>query len=195
MPWTAPSPSISRSSISWRSSPRTTGWSAWRGRWQKPLTGLKVACYYGCLLTRPPEVPNLDCAEAPTIMERVIGAAGAETVAWSHRLECCGANFTLSRPGVVLQALRARSWPPPRPPAPTASWSPAPCATATWTSGRKRSKRHTGEQFGMPVFYMTQLLALAAGVPPSKLGFDSMIVSPLPLLKGKELALTPLGRA
>src|SRR6185369_4069010 len=69
----------------------------------KPLKGLKVACYYGCLLTRPADVPNLDCAEAPTIMERVIGATGAETVSWSHRLECCGANFTLSRPGVVLQ--------------------------------------------------------------------------------------------
>jgi heterodisulfide reductase subunit B len=36
-------------------------------------------------------------------MERVIAASGAEPVAWSHRLECCGANFTLSRPGVVLK--------------------------------------------------------------------------------------------
>ncbi|MDD2541997.1 MAG: heterodisulfide reductase-related iron-sulfur binding cluster, partial [Desulfuromonadaceae bacterium] len=73
----------------------------------KPLSGLKVACYYGCLLTRPTDVPNLDCAEAPTIMERVIEAAGAETVAWTHRLECCGANFTLSRPGVVIQLTNA----------------------------------------------------------------------------------------
>ncbi len=54
---------------------------------KKPLSDLKVACYYGCLLTRPPGVPQLDCAEAPTIMERVIGATGAEAVPWSHRLE------------------------------------------------------------------------------------------------------------
>ena len=73
----------------------------------KPLTGLKVACYYGCLLTRPTDVPNLDCAEAPTIMEKIIEAVGAETVAWTHRLECCGANFTLSRPGVVIQLTNA----------------------------------------------------------------------------------------
>ena len=39
----------------------------------------------------------------------------------------------------------------------------------------------------MPVLYMTQLLALAAGVSTNKLGFDSMMVSPLPLLKEKEL--------
>ena len=52
----------------------------------KPLTGLKVACYYGCLLTRPTDVPNLDCAEAPTIMEKIIEAVGAETVAWTHQI-------------------------------------------------------------------------------------------------------------
>ena len=68
---------------------------------QKPLTGLKVACYYGCLLTRPPEVPDLDDCEDPTIMEDLLRAVGAEPVEWSHRMECCGANFTLSRPEVV----------------------------------------------------------------------------------------------
>ncbi|HLO25951.1 MAG TPA: heterodisulfide reductase subunit B, partial [Geobacteraceae bacterium] len=45
----------------------------------------------------------------------------------------------------------------------------------------------SGEQFGLPVFYMTQLLALAVGVSPGKLGFDSMIVNPGPLLKEKQL--------
>jgi heterodisulfide reductase subunit B len=44
-----------------------------------------------------------------------------------------------------------------------------------------------GEKFDMPIFYMTQLLALAAGVSTTKLGFDSMIVSPLPLLREKNL--------
>lgn len=110
---------------------------------QKPLAGLKVACYYGCLLTRPPEVPQLDCVEAPTIMERVIGAVGAETVAgatgWSAAAPtspCRAPAWSSSSPAV--------SSIPPRPPAPTASWSPAPCATATWTSGRKRSRRPQG---------------------------------------------------
>jgi heterodisulfide reductase subunit B len=52
---------------------------------------------------------------------------------------------------------------------------------------QKEIEEASGEFYGMPVFYMTQLLALAAGVPSSKLGFDSMIVSPLPLLKEKQL--------
>jgi heterodisulfide reductase subunit B len=153
---------------------------------QKPLTGLKVACYYGCLLTRPPEVPELDCIEAPTIMERVIGAAGAETVAWSHRLECCGANFTLSRPGVVLKlsgdilasAKRAGA---------DCIMVACPLCHGNLDIRQAEIEEASGEKFGMPVFYMTQLLALAAGIAPKKLGFGSMMVSPLPLLKEKQL--------
>jgi heterodisulfide reductase subunit B len=153
---------------------------------QKPLTGLKVACYYGCLLTRPPEVPQLDCAEAPTIMERVIEAAGAETVKWSHRLECCGANFTLSRPGVVLKlsgdilesARRAGA---------DCIMVACPLCHGNLDIRQKEIEEATGEQYNLPVFYMTQLLALGAGVTPKKLGFDSMIVNPLPLLKEKGL--------
>jgi heterodisulfide reductase subunit B len=45
----------------------------------------------------------------------------------------------------------------------------------------------SGEKYRMPVFYMTQLLALAAGVSSQKLGLDNMIVSPLPLLREKQL--------
>jgi heterodisulfide reductase subunit B2 len=153
---------------------------------QKPLTGLKVACYYGCLLTRPPDVPELDCCEAPTIMERVIAAAGAETVAWSHRLECCGANFTLSRPGVVLKlsadilasAKRAGA---------DCIMVACPLCHGNLDIRQAEIEGATGEHFGLPVFYMTQLLALAAGVAPGKLGLDSMIVNPAPLLKSKDL--------
>jgi heterodisulfide reductase subunit B len=153
---------------------------------QKPLTGLKVACYYGCLLTRPPDVPELDCVEAPTIMERVIAAAGAETVPWSHRLECCGANFTLSRPGVVIKlsadilasAKRAGA---------DCIMVACPLCHGNLDIRQAEIEGATGEHYGLPVFYMTQLLALAAGVSPRKLGFDSMIVNPAPLLREKGL--------
>jgi heterodisulfide reductase subunit B2 len=153
---------------------------------QKPLSALKVACYYGCLLTRPPDVPELDCCEAPTIMERVIGATGAETVGWSHRLECCGANFTLSRPGVVLKlsgdilssAKRAGA---------DCIMVACPLCHGNLDIRQQEIEEATGEKFGMPVFYMTQLLALAVGIPAARLGLESMIVDPLPLLKGKKL--------
>lgn len=153
---------------------------------KKPLTGLKVACYYGCLLTRPPGVPELDCVEAPSIMEQVIGAVGAETVSWSHRMECCGANFTLSRPGVVLK-LSGDILASAKAAGAHCLMVACPLCHGNLDIRQKEIEEATGERFGMPVFYLTQLLALAVGVSAGKLGFDSMIVNPLPLLKEKGL--------
>jgi heterodisulfide reductase subunit B len=154
---------------------------------KKPLSGLKVACYYGCLLTRPPDVPNLDCVEAPTIMERVIEAAGAETVAWSHRMECCGANFTLSRPGVVIQLSNSIL--------DSAKAAGADCimVACPLCHGNLdiRQKEIEGvyrTEYGLPVFYITQLVGLATGLSPKRLGLDALIVNPMPLLKAKQLA-------
>lgn len=157
-----------------------------QNRVSRPLTGLKVACYYGCLLTRPPDVPQLDCAEAPTIMELVIGATGAETVSWSHRLECCGANFTLSRPGVVLK-LTGEILASARRAGADCIMVACPLCHGNLDIRQKEVEEATGETFNLPVFYMTQLLGLSAGVSPRKLGFGSMIVNPLPLLKEKHL--------
>jgi heterodisulfide reductase subunit B len=152
----------------------------------KPLAGLKVACYYGCLLTRPPEVPELDCIEAPSIMENVIAAAGAEPVPWSHRLECCGANFTLSRPGVVIKlsgdvlasAKRAGA---------DCIMVACPLCHGNLDIRQQEIEATSHERYNLPVFYITQLLALACGVQTSRLGLSSNIVSPMPLLKEKQL--------
>lgn len=153
---------------------------------KKPLTGLKVACYYGCLLTRPPGVPNLDCVEAPTIMERVIEAVGAETVPWTHRMECCGANFTLSRPGVVIQLSNAILE--------SAKAAGADCVMVACPlcHGNLDIRQNEIEgvyrtSYGLPIFYITQLVGLAAGLSADKLGLDALIVNPMPLLRGKNL--------
>ena len=153
---------------------------------RKPLTGLKVACYYGCLLTRPPEVPNLDCVEAPTIMEDVLRAVGAETVPWTHRLECCGANFTLSRPGVVIQLSNAIL--------DSAKAAGADCIMVgcplchgNLDIRQKEIEGVYSVNYGLPVFYITQLVGMACGLPADKLGLGALIVNPMPLLKEKNL--------
>ena len=153
---------------------------------KKPLSGLKVACYYGCLLTRPTDVPNLDCTEAPTIMEHVVEAVGAETVAWSHRLECCGANFTLSRPGVVIQLTNAILE--------SAKAAGADCVMVgcplchgNLDIRQKEIEGVYNANYNLPVFYLTQLVGLSVGLESDKLGLDAMIVNPTPLLKEKGL--------
>jgi heterodisulfide reductase subunit B len=152
----------------------------------KPLADLRVACYYGCLLTRPPEVPNLDCCEAPTIMENVIAAAGAEAVDWSHRLECCGANFTLSRPGVVLK-LSNEILASAKEAGADCIMVACPLCHGNLDIRQKEIEEASGTRYNMPVFYLTQLLALACGVQGSRLGLESNIVSPMGLLKEKNL--------
>lgn len=152
----------------------------------KPLSGLKVACYYGCLLTRPTDVPNLDCVEAPTIMEQVIEAVGAETVPWTHRMECCGANFTLSRPGVVIQLTNAILE--------SAKEAGADCIMVgcplchgNLDIRQKEIESVYKTDYNLPVFYLTQLVGLSVGLGSDQLGLDAMIVNPAPLLKEKGL--------
>ena len=155
---------------------------------KKPLSGLKVACYYGCLLTRPPEVPELDDCEDPRIMEDILRALGAEPVQWSHRMECCGANFTLSRPGVVLKLSDAILN--------SARLAEADCIMVACPlchgnldiRQQKIDSRNKGEEnYDTPIFYVTQLAALAMGVASDSLGFESVCVDPKPMLKGKGL--------
>ncbi len=68
----------------------------------RPLTGLKVASYYGCLLTRPPkEVSFENNPEQPITMDDVVRLLGAESVSWSHKTECCGASLSISRTDLV----------------------------------------------------------------------------------------------
>ena len=74
-----------------------------RERIRKKLTGLKVACYYGCLLTRPPKIAQFDNTEAPQSMDTLVRALGAETIDWSFKTECCGASMTLTRSDMVLK--------------------------------------------------------------------------------------------
>jgi len=119
-------------------------------------------------------------------MESVVEAAGAQTVAWSHRLECCGANFTLSRPGVVLQLSNAIL--------DSAKAAGADCIMVgcPLCHGNLdiRQKEIEGvyhTQYGMPVFYLTQLVGLALGLSAEKLGLDALIVSPFPLLRERQL--------
>jgi len=63
-----------------------------------PLTGKKIAAYYGCLLLRPSSTMQFDNPENPTIMEDFIRAIGATPVVYPYRNECCGGYVTVDNP-------------------------------------------------------------------------------------------------
>ena len=61
-----------------------------RKRIAQPLSGLRIAAHYGCHALRPGPVVRFDNPLAPSLFEKLLQAAGATTVDWSLRLECCG---------------------------------------------------------------------------------------------------------
>jgi heterodisulfide reductase subunit B2 len=68
----------------------------------KPLEGLKVAPYYGCMLTRPAATPPLDDPEDPQGLDRILQALGANVVPYPAKTKCCGGAVLLSHTDVSL---------------------------------------------------------------------------------------------
>ncbi len=146
----------------------------------KPLQGMKVACYYGCLLVRPPEVADFDDPEQPTSMEDVVKAAGGTPVTWNHRMDCCGGAFSLSRTGSVIRLGRAilddaR--------AAGADAIAVACPMCHSNLDFRQSAMALRGEAPMPIFFLTELVGLALGLDPKVLGIRRHFVSAAPLLE------------
>jgi heterodisulfide reductase subunit B len=151
---------------------------------RQPLSGLKVACYYGCLLARPPEIAQLDDAENPTLMDQVLEVAGATAVDWPHKTECCGASASITDPSIVLE-LSDRILA-------MAKAAGADCiATAcsfcqlNLDLRQKDVEAQLGKRYDLPVFYFTQLLGLAMGCSAREVSLGSLVVPPDALLESR----------
>jgi heterodisulfide reductase subunit B len=151
-----------------------------------PLTGLRVACYYGCLLVRPPDVMRFDDPENPTLLDRVMAAAGAEPVEWPHKTECCGASHSITKAEIVerlshdILAMASAS-------GGDCIVTACPLCQLNLDMRQRDIEARFGERLGLPVLYFTQLLGLALGLKPRELGLGSLIVDPLPMLSRKRI--------
>ncbi len=121
------------------------------------LNGLKTVCYYGCLLVRPNSVTELDDKENPQFLDNLMSAIGIDSLDWPYKNECCGASLSLSRPGLVSELVDAMI-----------RWAREAEAQAIVTAcplcQANLEMRQTEKQ-EMPVFYFTELLGLAFGLP------------------------------
>jgi len=147
---------------------------------QKPLKGLKVVCYYGCLLTRPPQVTGSIHPENPTDMDELLSATGAEVLDWSYKTACCGAAHSLTRPDIVLKLSRdlvehARQA--------GAEAIAVACPLCHTNLDARQFQMKLADS--MPVLYFTQLLAIAFGLPEKDAVLHKNLVDPRPLLFAK----------
>ena len=120
----------------------------------RPLTGRKVAAYYGCLLLRPSKVLAFDDPENPSLLENILRAIGAEPVIWPARNECGGAYLSLEDPTVPEKRSRAIL-------ESAANHGAEAVTTACPLCLYNLNKNGDGT---LPAVYFTQLLAEAFGV-------------------------------
>lgn len=141
-------------------------------RVKSPLKGLKVACYYGCLLVRPASLTGVENVEAPRGMERIVSALGASPVRWSMALECCGGSFAVSRKQVVLRQAR-RIYDSARAAGADAIVLACPMCHSNLDL---RQAEYAGGGVALPVLYLTQLIGLAFGLNEEQLGLKGHFV-------------------
>jgi heterodisulfide reductase subunit B len=145
-----------------------------------PLTGLKVACYYGCLVTRPPHVTQAEHPEYPMQMDRLLRALGAQPVDWSYKTDCCGGSLSLTQTPLALAMTQK------------ILQNAHDCGADVVATvcplchvNLDARQRQVNLDFQMPVLYLTQLLALALGLGAKQAALNKNLIDPKPVLEEK----------
>lgn len=134
-----------------------------------PLTGLKLAPYYGCLLTRPPDVTHFDDPEDPQTLDELLRLLGAEAVAWPGKTSCCGASLAISRSDLVLDlSSQLLTWAAEA--GADAIVTACPMCHSNLDSRQGQMRRAGRGDHRMPVYYFTQLIGLALGFSAQAMG-------------------------
>jgi heterodisulfide reductase subunit B len=156
-------------------------------RLTKPLQGLKVVSYYGCLLIRPPEyTQRWDDPEHPQTMDYVLELMGAQPLPWSYGIDCCGGSLTLNRSDVVVHLVDKLAQAAHEAGA-EALVTACPMCMANvdgrqlYRGGPPLPRPPKPDYQPLPIFYFTELMALAYGLSLKKV-LGKHLVNPKPLL-------------
>ncbi len=150
----------------------------------KPLEGLRVVPYYGCLAVRPPEILEPDDPENPMQMDDLLELLGAEVLQWPYKTDCCGGSLALTRTDLVLKlssklldmAVLVEA---------DAIVTFCPMCQANLDTRQADISRETGKLYHMPILYVTELIGLALGDSHAKAWFAKHLVSPDEVLRAK----------
>lgn len=149
----------------------------------RPLAGVKVACYYGCLLVRP--YATFDDMRNPTSMDRLMAAIGAEPIDWPLKTRCCGGSCYCGGPvigtmpeatlrlsyGLLHEAKRRGA---------NAIATVCPLCEFNLEGFQDRMTREFGEPLDMTVGFVTQFVGMALGIDDRSLGLQRMLRWHLP---------------
>jgi heterodisulfide reductase subunit B len=144
------------------------------GKVTRQLTSLKVVSYYGCLLVRPPHLMKFDNPEHPVVMNQILGKLGADVKDWSYAVDCCGGSASLPRVDIATRlvsnlARHARE-----------AGAQA-IVTACPLCQMNLEMRQAGKAH-VPIFYFTELMGLAFGLPEARSWFGKHLINTTPVL-------------
>jgi heterodisulfide reductase subunit B len=152
----------------------------------RPLDGLKVAPYYGCLMVRPPRGDKVDSVENPTSLQRIATTVGATAATFPSMTRCCGGSLMFTNRKIMLkltyEILKEAK-------ASGADCVIVACPICQMALDARQIdvEKEYNEKFDMPILYFTQLIGLAVGIDPKKLGLDKNFVSTSNLLKSLKI--------
>lgn len=149
----------------------------------KPIDNLNVAVHYGCHLVRPSKILQFDHPERPETMDKIIEAMGAKTVEFAGKLECCGfcarlqeeIGFELVEKKMTeLKDLEEEV---------DVMVGVCPACVGQYDRKERLLSRKTDKELDIPVLYLPELMAIAFGVEPDKLGLTNRSVRPKKLIE------------
>lgn len=139
-----------------------------KGNLRKPFAH-KVACYYGCYLTRPTEVASCQRTEDPREMDDLVQLCGATPVKWAFKVDCCGAGLSVSRTSTVAE-LSGRIVQDAATRGAEALVVACPMCHTNLDLRRDAITQHRGQAYALPVLYISQVIGLALGMDQRTLG-------------------------
>jgi succinate dehydrogenase / fumarate reductase cytochrome b subunit len=145
------------------------------------LKGLRIAPFYGCQILRPSKLLGFEDPDRPHSLEAIIAACGGEAVDYPAKVKCCGFPIIQAREEVALgellqpiqQAMDAGA---------DAMVTPCPLCHLSLDAWQQKLEQQTGRPFQMPIFHLSQLIGVAAGLEESELKLKRHVVSMQPVI-------------
>ncbi len=156
------------------------GPEAIREKVTNPLKGLSIAPYYGCQIVRPRKIS--EGVEDPQYFEEMITAMGGEPTHFPERLRCCGGSLIMTSREAALDMVRILLASAENNGAHVIATA-CPMCQVNLECYQNAVNEEYGTNFHLPILYFTQLLGIALGISPKKLGFGVELVSAKPIFK------------
>jgi len=143
---------------------------------KRPLTGVKVAPFYGCQILRPEDALGIrDHPQRKTYLEQLIRLVGADPVEYHGKSKCCGFPMvtfnkerSLAMGGSHMVEAREKGA--------DLMVTPCPQCHLNLDAMQPEAARVLRRRIDVPIFHLPQLLGLAFGFAPEELRLNHHVV-------------------